>query len=166
MYFVGWYFYGYYYYNHSHQYDKLPSPLLPIYLPMYLPTLFTFLLTYLPYQAAGNEKTKINKKKKKWRWLHMSDFFIPFFIGVVIYTHIYLFFFFFFFSCSFSVTSKKKGKMIAIVLSPLWQKQQNYCHLFVVCVLPSRILIKIVFVMRAASPPVINKSNFAHYIIK
>lgn len=166
MYFVGWYFYGYYYYNHSHQYDKLPSPLLPIYLPMYLPTLFTFLLTYLPYQAAGNEKTKINKKKKMEMTSYGWFFYSFLYWGCNIYTRIPIFFFILFFSCSFSVTSKKKGKMIAIVLSPLWQKQQNYCHLFVVCVLPSRILIKIVFVMSAASPPVINKSNFAHYIIK
>lgn len=138
------------------------------YLPTYVSTYLIYLSTNLSsIPGSGQRENKNKQKEKKMEMTSHVWFFYSFlYWGCNIYTHIPIFFFFFFFSCSFSVTSKKKGKMIAIVLSPLWQKQQNYCHLFVVCVLPSRILIKIVFVMRAASPPVINKSNFAHYIIK
>lgn len=112
MYFVGWYFYGYYYYNHSHQYDKLPSPLLPIYLPMYLPTLFTFLLTYLPYQAAGNEKTKINKKKKMEMTSYGWFFYSFLYWGCNIYTRIPIFFLFYFLVVLFLLHQKKKEKWL------------------------------------------------------
>lgn len=116
MYFVGWYFYGYYYYNHSHQYDKLPSPLLPIYLPMYLPTLFTFLLTYLPYQAAGNEKTKINKKKKMEMTSYGWFFYSFLYWGCNIYTRIPIFFLFYFLVVLFLLHQKKR---------------KNDCHRFI-----------------------------------
>lgn len=82
------------------------------YLPMYLPTLFTFLLTYLPYQAAGNEKTKINKKKKMEMTSYGWFFYSFLYWGCNIYTRIPIFFFILFFSCSFSVTSKKKEKWL------------------------------------------------------